>query len=355
MGEGVVADIGLKGNAIDHNVAGSGGGIAVKAGSIARLFNVDGTQPFTLHNNVASTTNGDISDFSGGALYLGASTTNDASNHAAACLFDVDMVGNSAVNRGTGVAVEAYARLRVNSIGDSECDSAAVAASAVPSAFGGSRFKSNESLNSISQAAVLDASGVSSEMKVRRFRMELNDGYAIRAQNAAGGTFAVSECLVDNNVTTNELIKIQGTSASIDGCTFADNSIAGAYVFALNSGSKLVRSIVAESTGVAAWNPLDAFDLTAQYLLLNKPTLPTDGTVIYASPSFVDPDNGDYHLLTTSPAADYAPGGDESGIDDLDGRPREADLPNLTNRFGLRDLGAYEAPVSDEIFRNGFQ
>jgi hypothetical protein len=356
IGPDVVADIGLKGNAIDHNVAGSGGGIAVYAGAIARLFNVDAMQPFTVHNNVASTTVDNLPEYSGGGLYLRAPLFGDTSHHAIGCLFDVDMIGNSAVDHGTAVAVESYAHLRVNAVGDSECDYVTVAAlGAVPSASGGSRFIFNDGLNSSSQSAVIDAAGVNSQMQARRLRLELNNGYAIRAQNAAGGSFAFSECLIDNNVTSNELINVQGAPASIDGCTFADNSIGGAYAFALDSGSNVSRSIVAEGAGVSIWNPSAVSGLTAQYLLLSGPRLSTDSTVMYASPAFVDPDNGDFHLHTVSPGVDYAPAGNEFGTADLDGHPREADLPNVTNRFGLRDLGAYEAVLSDEIFKNGFQ
>ncbi len=70
---------------------------------------------------------------------------------------------------------------------------------------------------------------------------------------------------------------------------------------------------------------------------------------------FVDAANADYHLQAASPAIDYAPTRSESSATDLDGLPREADLPGVAELFGYRDLGAYEYPLPDEIFHDGFE
>jgi hypothetical protein len=55
---------------------------------------------------------------------------------------------------------------------------------------------------------------------------------------------------------------------------------------------------------------------------------------------------------------DYAPNGNEAGTTDLDGRPREVDKVNV-NRFGPRDLGAYEILPAcfqfDTVSCNGFE
>jgi hypothetical protein len=63
-------------------------------------------------------------------------------------------------------------------------------------------------------------------------------------------------------------------------------------------------------------------------------------------------------LQASSPAVDFAPDGNESGPTDLDGRPREVDKANV-NRFGPRDLGAYEISPAcfhfDTVSCNGFE
>ena len=97
----------------------------------------------------------------------------------------------------------------------------------------------------------------------------------------------------------------------------------------------------------------------AEYLYLSGPVQTTNSTVVYGDPLFVDPDSGDFHLQITSPAVDFAPDGNETGSTDLDRRPREVDKTEATNRFGPRDLGAYEISPAcfqfDTVSCNGFE
>lgn len=358
VGGGTVADIGMAGEAIDSNSSGLfGGGIAAipdsSGNAVVRLFNIVGSQPLTLSNNTAAQW--------GGGLYV---YPGSASLHATACLFDIDLAGNHAAQEGSAIQVGDYGRLLVNPASDAECDPAAVAAlGAVPNVFSGAWLTGNSGLdasNHYTNAAVIEIDGAGAQVQAQRLHLEQNGGGAmIHAQNAAGASLAFSQCLLDENLTLNELVSLQGTAAAFDGCTFAVNNIGGASVFAFDSGLSLTRSIVAEASGLDVWNPSAAPGLTAQYLMLSGPKLPTDSTVMYADPVFVDSGTGDFHLQITSPAVDYAPTGNETGSTDLDRRPREVDKADATNRFGPRDLGAYEISPAcfqfDTVSCNGFE
>ncbi|MEP7098628.1 MAG: hypothetical protein ABI748_13280, partial [Dokdonella sp.] len=76
-------------------------------------------------------------------------------------------------------------------------------------------------------------------------------------------------------------------------------------------------------------------------------------------PSFVDAAHGDYHLLHSSLGVDDAPVDSTVPPLDLDRKPRVVDLPDVPNRLGPRDLGAYEIQPAcsgaDTIFCNGFE
>ncbi|HZW51930.1 MAG TPA: hypothetical protein VFF05_08715, partial [Rudaea sp.] len=358
VGGGTLADLGLAGNAISGNLSDfAGGGIVVvpnTSGSpVVRLFNRDGSNPLNVQYNKAAQ--------SAGGLYL---YPGNASLHATACLFDVDFTANHVLSEGSAILVGDYGRLRVNPTSDAECDpSAVMALGAKPNAYGGSHLYANVGIdgsNQVTNAAVIDADGSNAQVSVQRLNLVQNSGgYAIHARNAAGSSLAFSQCLLEQNYTLHEAVNLQGTAAGFDGCTFARNNINGSSVFAFDTGLSLTRSIVAEDGALQVWSPTSAPGLTAHYLALSGPNLSTDATVIYADPVFVDPDSGDFHLQITSPAADYAPNGNEAGNTDLDGRPREVDKANAVNRFGPRDLGAYEISPAcfqfDTVSCNGFE
>ncbi|GEM_PF-1749309 len=356
MVSGASADLALPGGIYNNSagngsLAGVGGGIYVGAdsqsGAIVRIFSTDPATPTLILGN--SSTN------YGGGLYVNGAGGNGL--HATACLFDVGIIGNSAVQSGAAVQVESGSRLVVNPEQDGECHFADVAALGAqhcdPAAIGCNLVGSNTSSGS---AAAIDFTGAA-EIAAQRLHLADNSAnHLIRGLGAtAQASIVFSQCLIEHNTTAGELVNLMGAGAAFDGCTFADDTIGGSYVFAFDSGMSLTRSIVREASNLPAWNPTPNSGLTAQYLLLNGPKLPTDPTVVYADPSFVDAVNRDYHLQASSVAIDFAPTGNETGSTDLDGNPREADLPNVSNRFGARDLGAYEFPLPDEIFKNGFE
>lgn len=346
------ADIALPGVGIYNNHAfGFGGGIFVGPSSsgnpVLRLFSTDANSPTNLFGNTA--------EYSGGGLFV---NPGNASVHATACLFDAAISGNTARQYGSAVYVAGNGRLFINPEGNAECDFAAVAALGAVRSAAGMRIDNNFSLaanNATTDAAAIDISDAGAQVQAQRLRVLFNNGgYAIRATNAAGSSIAFSQCLLDDNLSLHELVSLQGAAATFDGCTFADNTLGASQVFAFDSGMILTRSIVAEASNLPAWDPDAASGLSAQYLLLSGPKIPTDSTVVYADPAFVDRNNGNYQLQAASPAVDFAPAGNEAGFFDLGGSAREADLPGVPDRFGPRDLGAYEYPLPDRIFKNGF-
>jgi hypothetical protein len=86
--------------------------------------------------------------------------------------------------------------------------------------------------------------------------------------------------------------------------------------------------------------------------------LPTDPSVLVANPRFVDPDDGDYHLQSASPAIDFCTLTEDVPDDDLDGNPRGVDAPQVPPFLpgAIFDLGAYEwSGPGDTIFADGFE
>lgn len=345
------ADIALPGGSIDANHADFGAGIQVGASSsgnaVLRVFSTDAAHPTMLFGNVAT--------YSGGGLLVGGAGT---TTHATACLFDTAIGSNTASQSGTAIYIGDGGRLFANPQSNPECDYSAMAVlSAVhcdSTSLNCNRIVINQSTssNSSETPGVIDFTGAA-QISARRVHIESNTAsYAIRGRYATGASVAFSECVVDYNSVSNELVNVQGAPVSFDGCTFADDYISSSTVFAWDTGLSLTRSIVHESKQVLDPSLSGA---TVDYAIFNDPKLPTNPSVQYIDPKFADPANGDYHLQASSPAIDYAPINAESGNTDFDNRPREADLPAITNLYGARDLGAFEYPLPDRIFRTGFE
>jgi hypothetical protein len=76
----------------------------------------------------------------------------------------------------------------------------------------------------------------------------------------------------------------------------------------------------------------------------------TSNVLLTSNPGFTDAASGNYHLRPDSPAVDFS--STTAGFLDLDGQSRGVDLPAVPNRFGPRDLGAYERQNPDEPRRD---
>ena len=84
--------------------------------------------------------------------------------------------------------------------------------------------------------------------------------------------------------------------------------------------------------------------------------------IFQGEPIFRDAAAGDYHQqafrigsqVTASLGIDFAPpvAGDDR---DLDGSPYDQDVGSVPDRFGVRDIGCYEAqPITDRVFGDAF-
>jgi hypothetical protein len=306
-----------------------------------RLFSTQAQLPTMLFGNFAT--------LGGGLMVNGSGAT--------ACLFDSAITSNTASQQGSAVYVGDESRLIINPDNGPECDFAAVAALGAvhcdPTALDCNRFGLNSA--PYIYGSVLYFTGAA-RIDAQRLHFEGNNAaYAILGEYAeASAQVAFRQCLLNGNTARNELIKLNGAAASFDGCTIADNSIGAGHVFAFDTGLSLTRSIVREAGSLPVYDPGNAPNLVAQYLMLSGPNLPTDSTVVYGDPGFVDAANSNYRLQALSSALDYAPAS-AGGTLDFDRNPRVADLTGVTDLHGPRDLGAFEYPLPDKIFRNGFE
>ncbi len=369
---GASADIGsagVGGAVISDNTANFGGGIAVDTelfdinGTLLRLFTTDAGNPVSIDRNHATGYGGALSTtYKGFSIPIAenpAGTTTVASPFV--CLFDFRMRQNDAALEGSALAIDA-GTLYINTDPDGVCGMASLPAlGAVACAFG-----TNCNEISANSSPGLGASTLWTDkdiaLQATRFSMIGNSGeYAI----AAGGSPTLTNCLIAENQTSNELISFVAAQAKLDNCTIANNTIGGDSVFA-TAGSDLVLSdsIVSQPQRYS-WHtyPYGSFPyqvisvLHPSYLLASDlSTLPTDPTLATGDPLFVDSANHDYHLQPNSPAIDFAPASANGSVD-FDRQPRTADLANVANHFGPRDLGAYEyqiGGVGDRIFLGTF-
>lgn len=187
-------------------------------------------------------------------------------------------------------------------------------------------------------------------------QVQIRDNIGAQAVGATNGNVSLSECLMAGNTTSDRLVDVDRTgdgntsSLYLSNCTIAGNQIAGASVIRSRDELALFNSIIDQPDRPAQTFLGHPDDFLLGYLLLsNAQGVPFGPTIVQDDPQFVAPAAGDYHLRQTSPGIDFAPG-IVSAAYDLDGNPRDIDLPDVANRFGPRDLGAYEWQV---LLRNG--
>lgn len=196
----------------------------------------------------------------------------------------------------------------------------------------------------------------------RQFSMRGNTGaHAIRVADSLGAPLNLDTCLFADNHVTDYLITTGNASSTITQCTFAYNTIDNVpALLHVASSFSLTNSIVFQPS-LRAVDAAGGTNVTLDYILAPQfdISLGTDPHIFYGNVAFVDPVNGDFHLGTTSLAIDKA-AADDSNNRDMDNRPRDLDLPNVTNLDGPRDLGAYERQTPfncgalDTIFCSGF-
>lgn len=163
----------------------------------------------------------------------------------------------------------------------------------------------------------------------------------------------LGESVVAGNIVSGLLV--HADLLGVHGSTIAGNVVGATHVLSsgefLNFSSSVNSSIVWQpgnssivSTGNTTFSDILSNDIGSFG--------GSSGARLSASnPRFVDPARGDYSLRAASPAVDFAPivAGDDR---DFLGLLRDRDMPIVPDRFGVRDIGAFERQVIDNIVLN---
>ena len=376
------ADIGSPGfngiGVIDGNEAAYGGGMDILAvdddqHAIVRLFTTDPDNPVQITDNFASHT--------GGGIYLKPLIGIASRADAVLCASDFRINANDAqegsaiysdadyANFPSDLVLGAQVALNTNSALDSNDSKLAnyCVQSEPPSALGAVGCASGVACNQLNDNKVVDANDQptdgstillqdSSAFYADRFSARSNMGaHVLRSISAFAD---LTDCLIADNVLSQELAESDGSTLAVDACTIAGNQIGAPFTFHLPGGGGiyLYNSIIDQpgrgtvDPAIGFTNPFLGFG-AADDLTTDATTLPPDAGISEGEPTFVDAANGDYHLAPSSLGVDYAP--DVSTIPylttptlDLDGNPRVVDLPTVPNLYGPRDLGAYEVQIT---------
>jgi len=296
------------------------------------MYSTDADQLTKISDNVASVSGGAIYTYP----YFG---FNLVSARADVSIWNASVEGNQAPS---GAAV----RLGSGDLASSDLffnsEFRAPPAGAVACAQGRScgRIANNVSAN----GRVIDGEA-GNFLELRRALIAGNRGSELIRLNTA----FIYDSLIVANETTARLIHV--ARLGLVGSTITDNQVGGSHVLSGGENSGINRSII--------WQPGDlAYEFTgvldASDILTNDLASfgGSSGTRISSSsPRFVDPARSDYTLRAASPAVDFAPA-PSFGPFDLLGLPRDRDMPIVPDRFGVRDIGAFERQVIDNIVLN---
>lgn len=358
------ADIGSPGwfseAVISGNDAFDGGGVAVQDNGIVRLFATVPGAPARIEGNVA---------FSRGGGVL-ADAQNDGHTYGTFCAWGYGINANTS-DYGSAIAAV--------SSGDGEIggrvlllrDSRDLNICGVQPAaeLGAVECGAGATCNSISRNVDNSASGPlfaaesNAVINLERAAIQSNRGGQIVF--ASGGVFTARNALFTNDSAQGVPFFDDSQGAmKLDGCTIANNLIGTNQLFLLEPGGRLdiVSTLIAATTGLTVnrqGGTLNVQDVIAPEIA-SLTTNALGGNVLQvADPKFVDAFSGNYHLLSSSPAVDFAASSDLAS--DLEGRPRGVDLVPAPNRAGGFDIGAYELQTytpcfeNDRIFCSGFE
>lgn len=359
----------------DNQAFNNGGGISIDASqnvgqAVLRLLSTDPAHPARLSENIAYK--------NGGGIYLKPSATGQSTfGQATLCAHDFRMDANLAIE---GAAI--YADAITNSGGSVMLLEPASDETAqhgcdpeTPSALGAVAC-SGPTCNSIDGNQSVDVNtgtpmtgatifaNTASDLIADRLAIRANvGGYALEMNT---GNAVLRNCLFAENqsvVAPVHLIVMTGTPLLIQNCTLT-NDFAGnldsASVIRSDSSLQISDSIIVEYFTMSLL-PSSPASLQIHNLLTNNLSgLPSDPSIVVDAPLFVDIQRSDYRLratklgntITASPAIDFA---EAAGGFDIAGNPRDGDVISIANRFGSRDLGAYEMqPIVDRPFADGF-
>jgi hypothetical protein len=336
-----------------QNRALNGGGVAAIAGSQGAaqidIFNTDVDHPVRIEQNRASS--------KGGGIYLSAyGQSVPIVFSAAAANLGGAQIDQNAAPEGSAV----YA----DEVEDNGSDINIYAKRCTPGITCNS-MSYNRAVDSADHPTAGSTVLIQTDGSLRGHELTMrgNEGaHAIRVVDGLSEWgFNLDTCLIAENTVTAELVTFGSAAATITQCTFAGNSISGPSVMYAETGFTMTNSIVAQGALSTLHYVGSGAGRTIDYVMAQETaSLGPGGTrIINSDPLFVDASNGDFHLKANSPAIDIAPAG-AAGDSDLDNRPRDQDMPNVSNLDGVRDLGAYERQLSscdvgDTIFCDGFE
>jgi len=327
-----VGSPGLQGlGVISSNLARFGGGVAIEGGdgcggdAQMRMYSTDADQLTKISGNEASV--------SGGAIY----TYPNLGARADVSIWNASVEGNQAPSA-AAVRLGSGAQLIFNS----EVTAPPSDAAACAQGRSCGRIANNVSAN----GRVIDGEA-GNLILLKRALISGNRGSELVRLHEA----QIEESLIVANEASARLIHVE--SLRLFDSTITDNQVGGSHVLSSGENGNIVRSII--------WQPGDAA-YTFSGMSNTGDILTNDigsfggssGTRLSSSsPRFVDPARADYTLRAASPAVDFAPPS-AFAFDafDLLGLPRDRDMPIVPDRFGVRDIGAFERQVIDNIVLN---
>ena len=350
---------------IHNNFASYGGGIAIKGSdsgsAIALVFTTDPSSPVGIRENTATHT--------GGGVYVDSQT---GSSFAYLRAWDYRIEGNTAVegaaiyadvegNNGAAVwlgNLSGNVVLFPTNLGAVPCNNPSLC----------NTINGNTTSNPDSGSIIL----IHDHGSLLANRFFMRDNIADHAIRIVGDNVNVVlfNGLLAGNTLQHELIYESGniTPTFINSCTLANDVINAAHVIHTESDLTLTDTIISEPGTLTLDYSGNPDNLVVNYVLSNDiSTLPGNGTgVALGAPTFVDLAGGDFHLKADSLGIDFAPTSGDGyyvvhNLIDLDGKPRNVDLPSAGSAFGTQDLGAYELQnlfrecgTSDSIFCDGY-
>jgi hypothetical protein len=164
----------------------------------------------------------------------------------------------------------------------------------------------------------------------------------------------LAQLLVVDNILSESVLRVQdgGAITVLHDTTIAGNTLSAAPVLSVSAGLDLARSLI--------WQPGNAVasisgTLAVDDVLAHEVSTLGGGPEAIAAPArFVDPQHGDYSLQVASAGVDFATPNAANQVD-VDGLPRDVDLPVKADFRGPRDVGALERQsVGNLVLNPGF-
>lgn len=350
------------------NQAQYGGGIAVVSNSDgiaeADLFATDPAHPATIQGNSASHT--------GGGIYVKPSADTLGSNHwALVDLWDYRITDNAApegaaiyadVDSATPQCALSYVWLNADIPpgGSVRCTPSRDCNSIDGNADEDGNANPTDGSTILVQGTSAGAGLNTCPGELRANRIILRDNRGAHALRGVGAHLDLANVLIADNTLASDVARLDddadGGHVHLDHATIAGNAMTAGHVLSSAAGPlELFDSIVAQPGFLTADPAISDATRAAHVLTNDRSTLPDTAYMQQGTPTFADAARGDYHLLPTSLGVDDAPA---AGASDLDNRTRTVDLPNVPNKFGPMDLGAYEIQHAcardDTVYCDGF-